>query len=278
MKAIRLTRGLESKRVFLYAAILCIVLVCVSRQLAHAADQSPGPSAKEQFSALEIPCLAPIPSNSTGLGQSTSELKAFGDKQYFWQKRTLVVHFLGGDPQLQNRVAKIASEWSQYADIRFNFGPSGPSDIRISFVDSGHWSRVGTDAKSAPASSATMNLQITNATPDGEVSRVTLHEFGHALGLMHEHRQPGNAIHWNKVVVAKWYAKPPNNWSESMIEEQVFKPYNSATTVSNGYHPDSIMHYPILPGWTTDGFTVGWNRALVSSDKEFIRQCYPKTP
>ena len=123
-----------------------------------------------------------------------------------------------------------------------------------------------------------MNLQITDATSDDEVKRVTLHEFGHALGLMHEHRQPGNPIKWNKPVVLKWYEGPPNRWSESMIEEQVFKPYNTSTTVSNGYHPDSIMHYPIMRGWTTDGFTVGWNKDLVDSDKEFVQQWYPKHP
>jgi serralysin len=126
-----------------------------------------------------------------------------------------------------------------------------------------------------PASKPTMNLEISESSKTSEVSRVALHEFGHALGLIHEHRQPGNPIKWNKPVVSKWYQGPPCKWKPSQIESQVFKPYESATTVSNGYHADSIMHYPILKGWTTDGFTVGWTTKLAQSDKEFIKKCYP---
>ena len=40
--------------------------------------------------------------------------------------------------------------------------------------------------------------------------------------------------------------------------------------------PILIMHYPILPGWTEDGFTVGWNRDSAPSDKQFVAKWYPK--
>jgi serralysin len=250
------------------------VLALGSWRVALAAGSVTTPR-KARSSAVDLPCLAPCPSNSTGLDTASSDLKAFGDKKYFWRKKRLSIRFLDGDSKLQTRVMRVAKEWTHYASIDFDFGQSIPADVRVSFAGRGHWSLLGNDAENAPASRATMNLQISNSTSDDEVSRVTLHEFGHALGLMHEHRQPGNPIQWDKPVVRKWYQAPPNKWSLSEIEEQVFKPYNSATTVSNGYHPDSIMHYPVLPGWTTNGFTVGWNKTLVDSDKEFVRKWYP---
>ena len=38
-------------------------------------------------------------------------------------------------------------------------------------------------------------------TTDDEYRRVVLHEFGHALGLAHEHQSPGVAIPWNEQKV-----------------------------------------------------------------------------
>jgi hypothetical protein len=38
-----------------------------------------------------------------------------------------------------------------------------------------------------------------------------IHEFGHALGLIHEHQNPSGGIQWNKPVVCRYYEGPPNN-------------------------------------------------------------------
>lgn len=44
-------------------------------------------------------------------------------------------------------------------------------------------------------------------TPDQEYSRVVLHEFGHALGAIHEHQHPEAAIPWDKPKVYEYYAR-----------------------------------------------------------------------
>ena len=47
-----------------------------------------------------------------------------------------------------------------------------------------------------------MNLGwLTAATPDEEYSRVVVHEFGHALGCIHEHQSPAATFQWNKEAV-----------------------------------------------------------------------------
>ena len=69
--------------------------------------------------------------------------------------------------------------------------------ITYFILSGGSWSRIGTDATKVPLMSCTMNL--------GFVDRATvLHEFGHALGLIHEHQSPFNddfRWNWEKVRV-----------------------------------------------------------------------------
>ncbi len=41
------------------------------------------------------------------------------------------------------------------------------------------------------------------------------HEFGHAIGLAHEHQNPAGGIQWNEEVVIRELAKSPNFWDEA---------------------------------------------------------------
>ena len=96
------------------------------------------------------------------------------------------VKFLGGSAELRSRVRAVADEWSKYANVRFAWVPNDHSAvIRVSFEQDGaSWSYVGRDALGLfPFQGlATMNLGwLTDDSPDTEVQRVVLHEFGHAL-------------------------------------------------------------------------------------------------
>ena len=45
---------------------------------------------------------------------------------------------------------------------------------------------------------------LTPESAQDEVRRVVLHEFGHALGLIHEHQNPkGGGIEWNRDAVQR---------------------------------------------------------------------------
>lgn len=221
-------------------------------------------AAVRKGNALESPCLAP-----------TSSDKAWGKPRNFWKnKHVFQVRFLNGSTKLHDRTMAVASAgWSKAADITFVKVESEPSDFRVSYLGDGHWSYVGTDCRTIPASQPTMNLHLNECDSDDNFRRVVLHEFGHALGLEHEHQHPSTPIQWNRVPVIAYYSGPPNYWSEQQIEFNVLSKYSG---LWEGTPPDlkSIMQYPVQKTWTTNGISVGWNRSLSADDVSFIRQKY----
>ena len=209
-------------------------------------------------------------------------LEAFGDPKKFWKPgRTLKVRFLDGVPEVQEKVRHYALQWTDYANIKFEFGEEEWSQIRISFRQSGSWSAVGTDAGvlwSFPKNEPTMNFGwLTKDTGEDEVAQVVLHEFGHALGLYHEHQHPTMEIPWDKEAVYASLMGPPNKWDKRTIDKNMFEKYSAEVTQYTEFDPKSIMLYSFPPEWTQDRRSMPPNRELSEMDKAFIRSCYPAT-
>lgn len=188
--------------------------------------------------------------------------------------QTLRVRFLDGDPRVHAKVEQKAHLWSAYANVKFVFGNDPDAEIRITFALEGSWSYLGMDALLRPADAPTMNYGwLDPASPDDEYTRVVVHEFGHALGCIHEHQHPEMGIPWNKAKVYAYYAR--QGWSKAQVDSNLFKKLSKTQTQFSEYDPLSIMHYPI-PRELTDGvFEVGWNSELSDADKNFIGTAYP---
>ncbi len=203
-----------------------------------------------------------------------------------WQKmwpedhRTLTVRFLEGDAYVQEKVKEKAMYWTNYANIRFEFvTDKQDADIQIAFQQgAGSWSTIGTDARSVDPGKPTMNFGwLDENTADKEYSRVVKHEFGHALGLIHEHQNPGGkGINWDKDAVYKALSGPPNNWPRETIDHNMFERYSKTITNYTDVDPKSIMMYWIPPQWTTDHQSYGENVFdLSETDKDFVKKQYP---
>lgn len=191
------------------------------------------------------------------------------------------VGFLDGDGGVKQKVQDVAKTWTgpNMANLRLSFvNDPKQADVRISFKFSGSWSTIGTTCRNVPKSQPTMNYGwLTPQTAGDEVSRVVLHEFGHAFGLIHEHQNPyGPKIPWDKKQVERDLSGPPNNWDKATIEHNMFEPYKKAEVNGTGLDKDSIMMYPIPAKWVTDPkYAVGLNSKLSTADKKFIHQQYP---
>ncbi|KAF8068936.1 hypothetical protein FPV67DRAFT_1761456, partial [Lyophyllum atratum] len=158
--------------------------------------------------------------------------------------------FFGGTANQKAAVDKVAVEWTYYANLTLSRGEDGDKEamIRIAFqAKSGSWSSIGKGALRAKPGSITMNLGWIEDLPTvSETDKGTiLHEWGHALGLMHEHQSParGGTLTLNTAEVNKYYSAT-QGWGESLIQSQILNVYN-AEDVSNYSTLDtkSIMMY-----------------------------------
>jgi hypothetical protein len=141
------------------------------------------------------------------------------------------------------------------------------------------WSKLGRDMIFNPFNDTTMlfglsGLDLTTKDFRGEV----WHEFGHALGFIHEHQSPNSGILWNKEVVYKFYGNNPINWSRTMIDQNIFSRYSSTITNSSAYDQFSIMHYSIPSMFTTNGYSVKKTIKFSSTDSAFAKEIYPFPP
>jgi len=186
----------------------------------------------------------------------------------------LRVRFMGGTPAQQAKAKEQALWWPQHANLTFEFNNAPDAEIRIAFDPSdGAWSYIGTDCQTIPRDQPTMNLGFLDGGTAG-------HEFGHAIGLAHEHQNPAGGIEWNEEVVIRDLMGPPNRWTVEQIRHNVLEKYSADQIRGTQFDPDSIMLYFFPDSWVKSGKGTKANEVLSVTDKAFIAsaQAYPRIP
>jgi Astacin (Peptidase family M12A)/Bacterial pre-peptidase C-terminal domain len=186
---------------------------------------------------------------------------------------TLRVRFIGGTAAQRATAREQALWWTRHANLQFVFNDAPDAEIRVAFdSNDGAWSYVGTDNRGIPLDQPTMNLGFLDGGTAG-------HEFGHAIGLAHEHQNPAGGIEWNEARVIQDLSGPPNNWDEATIRHNVLSKYRADQVRGTAFDPDSIMLYFFPGSWVKSGVGTHANEELSAVDKAYVAsaQAYPKT-
>lgn len=205
-----------------------------------------------------------------------------------WDKgQTILVSYqYDVDPELKKLTRSIAKIWEQHANIVFEFVdvPGMEGDITIiSDPNRSAFSHLGTYSKSFKGS---MNLPLEKNFAKIKkfnvkdhyymvIKRTVLHEFGHALGLDHEHQNPLADLCWDETAVFK-YCKtlnPPR--PKEMCKFSFLKKEKDISRVYSNYDRYSIMHYQIDQKLTTCVYSAPVNTELSLMDKRWIQIIYP---
>lgn len=205
-------------------------------------------------------------------------------------KITLDVYFMDGGYNGERELVKAAAEtWRQAAlgdrvEFRFNqsFWFNNPADfpIRVHFGDGDtNTSQIGTDALKIPSDKPTMTLAQLSAAYDEQEKSDLLshytHEFGHVLGLHHEHQGSNGRLHWNLGNIVK---DLDGVWTRKQIEENLTRSYaRSACPTEAGYHgldAASIMIYPLQWDWTREHFGARRSGRISARDRACVAYIY----
>jgi hypothetical protein len=215
--------------------------------------------------------------SSTGIESARSIFYA----RFTWTKTTITVCFWNGTDEQQRQVMEAASSWTKAAPIlKFDFEDRGKvricslndlkdyrrmADIRVNLNANDPraiWNSADTPSRNGdwahPGRSVAQNVNYPTTVNLADVvsyhanSMMTdynftvRHEFGHALGLVHEHQRSACAGWFNIPQIAK-----DTGWSVSFAQSQVgaLPETSNDYGLIGGYDIESVMQYNFSPSW-----------------------------
>ncbi|KAF8068874.1 hypothetical protein FPV67DRAFT_1761161 [Lyophyllum atratum] len=203
---------------------------------------------------------------------------------------TISYSFFDGTELQRTAVEKVAIEWTYYANLTLQRqdAKDNTAMVRIAFQkNAGSWSSIGKHALDIAPGAITMNLGWIDDSPNisTEDRGTILHEWGHALGLLHEHQSlaRGGTLTLNETEVYKHYRNGKMKWSNALIKSQILDLHNKAA-LSNYSKLDInsiMMHvacylYFMPSRLNNQKIAIGVRTALSDLDKAYMVINYPR--
>jgi CHAT domain len=200
---------------------------------------------------------------------------------WLWENETTIkVGYLNGSREVRDEVTRSAKEWTQHANLKFDFiEDAGSADIRVAIepplaTPGAYTSFLGTQAKAIPSPQPTMILGFTpNLTPQQRKKSV-LWMFGHALGLISENTNPNCRGELKFKIPEVYRVAAQKGYSTEMTDRIILgKMLPEGLNAYRSCDPYSIMMIPLEKG-IVEPFPPEFHE-LSEGDKAFVRQLYP---
>jgi hypothetical protein len=164
------------------------------------------------------------------------------EKTRIWDQKSIKFYFIDGTHHQKQLVRKHTKLWQKYTGIEFIFSNNKPPNFsfsnyfRITFKGAGNHSNIG---------AVNGLIQLANlAENEIENQRIILHEFGHMLGLSHEHQRFDRPHELNNKELIR-DCKLKQNKSDSWCENNFGEIKREEVFVKSSYDSQSVMHYRI---------------------------------
>ena len=201
-----------------------------------------------------------VKSLSSDLGEYALEVRGVVERFQTWATdKPVVACFMNGPNDLRRLFVTTTSTWLAQTSLSVDFGAAPSyrscavtSDIRVEFTnDPVSWSFVGTESRSDDSRQPSLDINSTSVPSDQSklkhLVHTILHEFGHALGLEHEHQSPeahcDQELNWDAIYKAyAAHGVAPDNVKTN------FKALVASDRLRmTPYDQKSIMHYAFAP-------------------------------
>jgi hypothetical protein len=219
-------------------------------------------------------------------GSGGLKKRSVGAHTKYWRPgRTLKILVYKYNEHSFQAVKNGANKWLPHANLNFDFieldeeaiydSEEFLGDIRVSFhpsFNNGGSSRLGTDALLGLPHDASMFLGIDFSKAHYE--NLVTHEFGHALGLLHEHQHPDAEIPWDREKAYAYFASAAN-FSRAEVDSNVFPLERTPDRTYAPYDRHSVMHYYVSNQLTVGDWHQPVNVQISEGDIAAMRRIYP---
>ena len=182
--------------------------------------------------------------------------RAVGQKNVFYKPGSTLKIQIIGSAQFITGVKNVLINHAQpFINLKFQFVDSG-GDVTIdnNYSGGGVARCLGCQKPSISISSAAQGL--------------VLHEFGHALGMQHEMKNPNIKLTWIESVLVQSYG------GAAFVKSQITSTVNPSTVNALAFDKNSVMIYNLPANTNKEGVEMRPSNSYTDIDKQWLIMTY----